>query len=369
MDTFIDYVAIVACGEGSRLLPLTKDIPKFLVTLNNKSVLLNIVEYWKIYTKKFIIVTDSRYNTLVHYYMKTFKVEYTVINIPVKKGQENSYTIHSAFKSNEFIHKKILITWCDVYPVSPIDIDKIINNNVIFTYKNFSRYNAYNNKLVKEPNGNVAGIYYFNNFENITIFNETMDICDCYIDNYRKFITYELEEMIDVGDMDKLDLLIKQYNVPFFPLKISSCDLWNFIAKDIILLVSYFSHIKTINTLPIEYDINCLIHDLNVETIDIESIPILFNLCGFSRFENDEKFHFMINDTNISINIQYPIENQIENILDFLDNKSKQIFCQSIILCWLTRCYKYNINIHKCISSYYYSIYLYNKFYRYLHPI
>ena len=360
MKYLLDYVAVVACGEGSRLMPLTKDIPKFLVTLNNKSVLFNIIDYWKQYTTKFIIVTDVKYNILVKYYMDLFRVDYSIINISVKKGQENSYTIHNAFKSEEFVNKKILITWCDVYPASPIEFNRIIDKNIIFTYKNFSRYNAYNNKLIKEPNGNVAGIYYFSNFQNITIFDETMDICDCYSENFGDFITYELDNMIDIGDMDKLDFLIKDNQS--FPImkKVCKADLYNFLRKDIVPLLSYFSHITQINNTKFIHDIN-LLEDIFLE-VNIEQIPNLLDICGFSLFENDEKFHFIIDNTNICININNKIESQIENILSFLDKKSKNLLCKSIIFHWFSLSYQYTLNIHKCISAYYYGFFLYNKY-------
>jgi beta-phosphoglucomutase-like phosphatase (HAD superfamily)/thiamine kinase-like enzyme len=205
----VDYVAIVASGEGTRLMPLTKDIPKLLVCVKNESILNNIVQYWKNYTKKFIIVIHSKYNRMIKFYMDLLKVEYTIINVNIRKGQENSYTIYCAFKSDEYVGKKILITWCDIYPCSSIPLSVLGDTNVIFTYKNFGRYDAYDNKIIKKPFGNVIGIYYFASFKHITQFEESMDICDCYSNHYAEFNTYEIEDLVDIGDMDKLDSLVK----------------------------------------------------------------------------------------------------------------------------------------------------------------
>ena len=47
----IDYVVIVASGKGSRLNPLTKYIPKILVTVNNKPFIESLIEYWQNYAK------------------------------------------------------------------------------------------------------------------------------------------------------------------------------------------------------------------------------------------------------------------------------------------------------------------------------
>ena len=205
----VDYVAIVASGEGTRLMPLTKDIPKLLVCVKNESILNNIVQYWKAYTRKFIIVIHSKYNKVIRFYMDLLNVNYTIINVNIRKGQENSYTIHCAFKSDEYVGKKILITWCDIYPRSKIPPSILGDKNVIFTYKNFGRYDAYDNKIIKKPFGNVIGIYYFASFKHITHFEESMDICDCYSDHYTEFNTYEIEDLVDIGDMDKLDSLVK----------------------------------------------------------------------------------------------------------------------------------------------------------------
>ena len=112
----LDYLVISASGKGSRLLPLTAHIPKLLVTYNNNSLLNNIVSYWKNYTKKFVIIINEKYNTLVEFYLNMLDIEYEIINVELVNNYENSYTLHKALSHNRFLHKKILITWCDIYP-------------------------------------------------------------------------------------------------------------------------------------------------------------------------------------------------------------------------------------------------------------
>jgi hypothetical protein len=204
----LDYVAIVASGEGSRLMPLTRHIPKLLVPFQNYSILSHTIDYWKRYTNKFIIVIQSKYNTLVKFYMDLLHVDYEIINVNVSKGYENSYTIHHAFKSPKFHGKRLLMTWCDIYPTSAIPENVFSDKNVIFTYKNYGRYDAFNNKIMKKTFGNVIGIYYFSRFKNIEIFEPHMDICDCYLAHYNQFDTYEFQSLVDIGDMNKLDYLI-----------------------------------------------------------------------------------------------------------------------------------------------------------------
>ena len=55
----IDKIVIIACGKGTRLMPLTSCIPKLLININNDNMLVKIVNYWKQYCKKIIIVTNK----------------------------------------------------------------------------------------------------------------------------------------------------------------------------------------------------------------------------------------------------------------------------------------------------------------------
>jgi len=215
----LDYVAIVASGEGSRLMPLTRNIPKLLVSYRDRSILFHSIDYWKKYTKKFVIVIQSRYNRMVKYYMDLYGIDYEIINVNVSKGQENSYTIHNAFNYPRFENKRVLITWCDIFPVSEIPENIFGEDNVIFTYKNYGRYDASDNFLVKKAFGNVIGIYYFPYFKNITSFESHMDICDCFSENFGNFKVYEIENLVDIGDMAKLDAIIKnndKYKTRYF---------------------------------------------------------------------------------------------------------------------------------------------------------
>ena len=205
-DKVIDYLVISASGKGTRLLPLTSNIPKILVSNNNNSLLNNIVNYWKEYTKKFVIIINYKYNLIVKFYMDLLQVDYEIINVESVKNYENSYTIHKALTKQEYLNKKILITWCDIYPNIKIDKNIFCNKNIIFTYKNLGRYEASNNKLIKKEYGNVIGIYYFPKFTYLNEFMPHMDLCDCYKKNFGNFETFEIEELIDIGDMKKLIL-------------------------------------------------------------------------------------------------------------------------------------------------------------------
>jgi len=216
----IDYVVISACGKGIRLQPLTNYIPKFLVNIDNDNVLNKIVNYWRKYTDNFILIIDEKYNNIVSFYLNLLNIQFKIINVSIT-NQENAFTLKSALK-NDFDDKKILITWCDIYPDENLSND-IFNNNIIFTYGNQCRYKFKNNFIKKENNGNVIGIYYFHKYKSMDFNNDKEDICDLINIYYDNISSYELKNLIDIGDMNKLidyqnnkNKTCKKYNTRYF---------------------------------------------------------------------------------------------------------------------------------------------------------
>jgi HAD superfamily hydrolase (TIGR01509 family) len=219
----IDCVVIYACGKGTRLYPITKYIPKVLVNINNDNMLSHIIKYWYQYTNQFCIVIESKYNTFIEYYMDYYKkeldIDYTVFNVDCDEILGNSYTIIKSMKHLKIYNdKKVLFTWCDICPGFHQKLHIFGNHNVIFTYRNQCRYMAKDNKITKNNHGNIIGIYYFSNFQeikppnNYTIY---MDLCDIYHNNYNNFITFEIEYLVDIGDLKKLDDFINEEYSPF----------------------------------------------------------------------------------------------------------------------------------------------------------
>jgi len=219
-DKCLDYVIIFAAGNGKRLKPITNYIPKLLVTVNNNTLLFNIINYWKFYTNNIVIVINSKYYNIVNEYLKIMK--FYNINFQIKIidiiDEENSFTISKAI-TNEFYEKKILFTWCDIYPNEIIQ-KNVFNKNIIFTFGNECRYFAEKNFLKKTSNGNVIGIFYFDCYKGFDNWDVHKDLCDIYCCTYSKFEVYNLNNLIDIGDMDKLNFFIqnneKRYKTRFF---------------------------------------------------------------------------------------------------------------------------------------------------------
>lgn len=198
----INTVILCACGKGTRLLPLTNSIPKFLVNIDNFNVLTHIVEYWKHYTDNITIIIEKKYNNIVRFYLQQITtIHFTILNVDITH-QENAYTLYNALK-DIYNSQKILITWCDIFPSSPIPMD-IFKGNIIFTNGNESRYKCNSNQLTKHPEGNVVGIFYFDNFVSMKYDNDKQDICDIIPNHYSEFTNVDIDKITDIGDMHKL---------------------------------------------------------------------------------------------------------------------------------------------------------------------
>ena len=63
---------VLAAGRGSRLLTLTDDNPKPLVTIKEKPILDHVINYWKKYTNDFVFVVNYKKDKIIDY-VKTLK--------------------------------------------------------------------------------------------------------------------------------------------------------------------------------------------------------------------------------------------------------------------------------------------------------
>ncbi len=208
----IDYVVIVASGQGTRLYPLTKYIPKVLVTFKNKPFIEHMIEYWQQFSKNIIVIYNKEYDSLMKFYCNKYK---NVTTIHFNEVTGTADTINKSI-TNEYYNKNILFTWCDILPEDKIDVNKL-SNTTIFTYGKECRYCAYNNKIEKCKEGNIIGLYYIKNYKGIQKYVLGEDICDVFIKNFGNFNTYQLNNLTDVGDMPKLlKYITNDYQTRFF---------------------------------------------------------------------------------------------------------------------------------------------------------
>lgn len=64
---------VLAAGRGSRLLTLTDNDPKPMITIKEKPILDHVINYWKEYTDDFVFVVNYKKDKIIDY-VKDFKV-------------------------------------------------------------------------------------------------------------------------------------------------------------------------------------------------------------------------------------------------------------------------------------------------------
>lgn len=304
-NDIIDYIVIVASGEGTRLKPLTSFIPKILVTINNKIFIETLIEYWQKICNNIIIINNSKYNDLIKFYTKNY-CNITILNYDDTNG--TAHTINSVINKT-YYDKNILFTWCDIIPIDNLKFDNI-DTNIIFTHGNESRYGISNNKIVKKNDGNIIGLYYIKNYKGFHNYIIGQDICDIFDNNYSEFNTYKIKNLLDIGDISKLTSYIysklnDKYNTRFFN-SISLSEHNTLIKKSIHLQgnqiikneINWYKHIHKhqLNFIPMIYKIDTF--EFEMEKINGEPLYLSFN-----KFDDNKK-----------INILNNIFNKLENL-------------------------------------------------------
>ena len=216
-------VLIVASGKSSRLSNYTKDyIPKYLLNIDNYPALVTIINYWKKYAKRFFLIINEKFNVLTKFTIDNFLIDLKenifILNYNNQDG--TAFTIDYAYK-NYLINYEInnlLITWCDILPKEELNLhhfkmyNKDINNLFVFTYGNNCRYLLENNKITKNEEGNIIGIYYIENLKyNLLNIEKNKDIVE-YFNDFNNIYEYELKDLLDFGDENKYLSIINFQN-------------------------------------------------------------------------------------------------------------------------------------------------------------
>ena len=282
----IDYVTIVASGNATRLYPLTKYIPKILITFKGKPFIEYLIEYWQQLCKNIIIIYNKEYDSLIRFYCNKYN---NIIYIHFNEATGTADTIHKSI-TNEYYNKNILFTWCDILPDNIIK-DKLINTT-IFTYGNECRYYASNNVIYKSNEGNIIGIYYIKNYTGIQKYILGDDICDVFSKNYNNFDIYNLDNLLDIGDMTKFNKYITNNQSRFFN-KLTFFD--NYVLKEAIneqgydIIKKEINFYLTLKSLNKKYDFICNIEKINEISFKMNKINAI-PLYQIINNENKEKY-------------------------------------------------------------------------------
>ena len=104
---------ILAAGYGKRMLPLTNEIPKPLIQVNNVSLLKNNIDFLlKLGCKKIVINTHYKHEQILEFIDKFYNASNILISYE-KKILDTGGGVKNAI--NYFDSKKILVTNCDIF--------------------------------------------------------------------------------------------------------------------------------------------------------------------------------------------------------------------------------------------------------------
>jgi len=274
-------VIILASGLGTRLSKYTHNvIPKYLINIDDNTGLYYIIKYWNNYANNIYLVINEKYNDITIFYIKNILNEYIdkirIINYNESDG--TAYTLNYLL-NNELKNiscKNLLITWCDLYLINEINFDKINesnkskNNIHIFTSGNNCRfYLNSENKIIESDNsdGNIIGIYYFQNYEKFNLKDcKYKDIVN-YLDKIGNIYNYNINDIVDYGDENKLNMILNNTskkikcryfnNIKIIKNKLLKTSINNFGKKIIYFEKEWYKYINSldINFIPKIYDI------------------------------------------------------------------------------------------------------------------
>lgn len=290
---------ILAAGLSSRLSRYTHDIiPKYLVNIDNNTGLYHIINYWGKYCKKIYLIIHSKFHRITDFYINNvipdFADKIEIIHYNSYDG--TAFTLHNILNNQlkDKIVNDLCITWCDIFPKESLQIpfiNKKSNNIFVFTNNcNCRYYLSDENKIINSStdNGNIVGIYYFQNYKPFTISDNlyNQDIVD-FLDKIGDIYNYKIDTIIDYGDEHKLNTIIQTVNKKLF-----NCRYFNniIITEDNKLLKTAIN--KKGQTI-INHEKNWYLHMkkyMNMD-IDIDFIPIIYEMyeSGF-LMEYKEKY-------------------------------------------------------------------------------
>lgn len=235
MNTYGLHLVIVAGGLGSRLAPMTNHIPKFLVNIGKQTGYVEMIRYWKQYSKftypegpqdkelyvedydpgSLTVICHSSYAPLVQAYHDMYFKNTPLIIKCVDVANGSAHAILSS--CNHLEDKSVLFSWCDVIPVDIIPFNDFgqmyMSKNVVFTnYNNSNRYKLsavrkgfadVEPELDPSEQGGVFGLYYINHYHGEAKFEDGQDFVEV-IKQYGSMREHRLEHIIDFGDTPKL---------------------------------------------------------------------------------------------------------------------------------------------------------------------
>ena len=389
-------IVIVSSGLGTRLHPYTKNLPKVLKIFNSKVLVYHLFDYWSKYSNDFILIINSKYQEIINFYIKNYsnKIECNVILFDKITGTAD--TIYQSLSKKYLNKDNLLFTWCDIVPNDSLS-NIIYNNGVtIFTFGNKCRYKFIDGKILSnQKNGNIIGIYFIpKNTIDYKDYKLGDDLCDI-LQKYSTLKEFKLNNLIDIGDIDKYKNELKKYN--------SICRFFNNIEFKKNSVIKKSIHKQgdklILNEINWYKQFYCLQHNVLYNALHCPTSPILYNqnndfnfipkllsyekksfeiekIEGYSLFKKFKNYDLTkkniildkifdklnilhsktkqikekkyLNDINIEINIK--IKNRINKILPIIEHFGEIDFVNSVQIYDCDKIFNYLVNY---IRNYY----------------
>lgn len=118
-----DLTVLILCGgKGLRLRPLTEKLPKPLIKIKNKSILENIIDYFKKYKVENFIIASGYKHKMIDSFINT---KYRNLQIKTLYSGVNSDIIIRLRKLSRYSKKNLLVCYGDT--LIDINLNKYIN--------------------------------------------------------------------------------------------------------------------------------------------------------------------------------------------------------------------------------------------------
>lgn len=248
---------IVAAGQGTRLRPLTNEIPKCMVKYKNKSIINYILETTKSCGIKDIGIINGYKHQVLENYLKSEKVDFFT-----NKNYDKTNMVSSLFCAEKFMNDDLIISYADIIykkdileklinaknnfsvivdrkwkelwslrmenPLDDAETLKIKNGNIIEIGKKAYSYNDIEgqyiglfkiskkivNKVIKfYHNLNKEGSYDGKNFENMFMTSFIQMIVDNLLNVTPIFIDGGWIEIDSLDDLIKLEKIDEKFNI------------------------------------------------------------------------------------------------------------------------------------------------------------
>lgn len=198
---------ILGAGLATRLYPITHHIPKVLVNYKQHTILKNLHDIYRdLGADEIIVVVHSKFQDTVEAY-----AEQEGLKINIQTVDEAFGSAYALALLDPILHgHNVIVNWCDIIP----DFGSWgWGQNTIYTKGNECRFHFDGERIknVGPTGGNVVGIYQLADWEffmgetkeEIQDYTHGQDFVDfLYAPSFKQS---ELMNIIDLGDMDKLE--------------------------------------------------------------------------------------------------------------------------------------------------------------------